>query len=143
MSLEYPDGFQFEKHNKKPICGVVSVAICAGVSLEVARATLRADYIRRGGQRFRGGTNQAQRGRALSLLGVQFETHTLVGKMNLRNWYAKYGKPGVLYSVRVTGHVVTVKDGMVIDQHRHKPIWEHKSGGKMVSQWFVILGKGW
>ena len=129
-------------HSKKPICGVLAVALCAGVSYDVARDACRRSMAE-GRQRFGGRTHHKQRIKALSSLAVKFVDLTFNGNITLGNWVASYAVPGALYMVNVTGHVVAIRDGFVIDQFSRCHISQHTSRRKQVKNITRITGKGW
>jgi hypothetical protein len=142
--MNYPEGFSRAELSRKPICGVLSVALCANVSYPVAHAACKRAMNALGvGLRFRGRTYQVQREHALASLAVRFEKETLGLGETLGHWVAKYAVPGVAYMVCVRGHVVTVRDGIIVDQNANLPAIMHPSRRKFVTRITRITGKGW
>lgn len=108
-------------------CGVIAVALMAGVTHADALAALKIDP--KGGEGFtRTGrrksnlysTCQWQRVKALEGLGLTVEQPVHRTDCRPRHrlaWWAKRLAWGRNYMVRVNKHVVVVRDGLVYDQH--------------------------
>ncbi len=107
MSIEYPNGFSQPEMSRKPICGVLAIAICASVDYPVAHAACKRHMPNK---RFRGSTWPSQQLKALDDLAVRY-VQVLVEGWRLRDLIRERFEPGVLYMVTVPGHVVTVRDG--------------------------------
>lgn len=116
-------------------CGVLSIAMCANVSFEKAWAACR---MRKGSK---GGTTHYQRVQALKALGVRFEEPALYARkaVTLRTFVRDWTVPGVTYSITLAGHVVTVQDGIVMDQQSVKPAADHWCRNKRVKRAIKIL----
>ncbi|MBA4172813.1 MAG: hypothetical protein C0511_09215 [Hyphomicrobium sp.] len=133
-------------------CGVLATAIFGGRSFLVAWDSLKACQPRPG--RWKGATNRLQRERVLRAWGVEFrsilhvtrnEYAFLKGRSMLACYDAtlprcsvatfarKYAKPGVTYMLRVRRHVVTLRDGIVIDQGRAAPADQHPEGKRLIT----------
>jgi len=107
--IDYPDGYQ-----PGPICGVLSTAICAGVSFYAAHAWFKA----RKGAKWKGSTTVSVRDEALKHFGVKFETKRWTRpRPTVKTFAAKHAAKGATYMLRVRGHVVTLRNGWVLDQH--------------------------
>lgn len=142
--MDYPVGFDHSKYSRKPICGVLSVAIIANVSFDVAHAALKnaMKVCLPHRKRFGGSINLAMYNLALDGLAVKYVRKNVVGTLRLSRFAQVYAKPGVLYAVRVPGHIMTMRDGMVIDQHKHLH-WSQLKSDRKVTHYYEILGKGW
>ncbi len=121
-------------------CGVLAVAICAGVSFEKAKEACR---LRKGSK---GGTSHAQREEALKRLGVSFESrahghHSFakIKTMKVSTFARDWTVPGAVYMLRVSHHVVTVRDGIVMDQNGVSPAATHWTRNKIVTRSTRIL----
>lgn len=142
--LEYPVGFDQERMSRKPICGVLAMAIVANVSFDVARATLKDllhelyPYRRR----FGGAISLAMFERAMKRLAVRYDKREVVGNLRVSRFAQVCAKPGVLYAVRVPDHLITMRDGMVLDQAKHCH-WSELKSNRKVTHYYEILGKGW
>jgi hypothetical protein len=92
-------------------CGIVSVATLAGTSYRDAESV----FISLCGRR--NFTSVWQRLDALAHMGVRVEEemHYRV-KPTLRHWLTTTYDPSCNYSVTITGHVVTIKDDLMLDQ---------------------------
>lgn len=132
-------------------CGVLATAILAGVPFEEAWRTLAPYYAGRK-RKWTGGTHHIHRKAALETLGVpcKHRQHVTAGDLqwfrmvNAPGWEdclprcsvetfaRRYAKPGVTYMVCVSRHVVTVRDGIVIDQTQAAPASQHHSRRQLV-----------
>jgi hypothetical protein len=124
--MQYPADFTADL-KRKPICGVLSIAIIAGVSFAKATETVKKNlmpYQKRHG----GKTSHEQRLKCLDVLGVKYREVVLgVRRRNLRTSIALYCKPGKTYMINTTSHVVTVKNNIVCDQVEVTNIDKHGS----------------
>lgn len=129
MELALPADFK-----KGPCCGVVAVAVVAGISQSKAEQLLRAEvpasHATGRRRRFTGGTNKDQRSRVLTKLGIKhhgFYPFVKLGMktVNLTTYVTKWCAPGRTYMIITNRHVVTVRDGAVCDQSGVAPVWKH------------------
>jgi hypothetical protein len=97
-----------------PNCGVTAVAIAAGVSLDEAMAVIRK--IKGKSRRWKGGTLHKDRILALEHFKVAHKAYSLKDRRKLYTWARDRAEPGKLYMLRVTGHVILLKDGWCMDQ---------------------------
>lgn len=143
--MDYPEGFFSSYHSQKPICGVLAVALAAGVTYDVAndqcKQAMKDLYPSR--QRFGGKTSTAQRELAMKRLGVKFERTNIVGQKPRLIDAVKDFEPGVIYHVVTPKHVQTIKDGVLIDQGKREPVALCPQAKKRVSEITKIVGKGW
>lgn len=142
--MEYPEGFDTTA-KRRGNCGVLATAICAGVSYQVAWAALKRNLHLLGRDRQRMGvrTNHCQRLAAMRELAVKF-TEIDAGSVTVKQfaqWAAKYDH-NETYMLRVKGHVVTLKNGMIIDQRICIP-WQQYNKRKPILNAVRIDGKGW
>jgi hypothetical protein len=119
--LSFPDGYQ-----RGPNCGVLAVAVCSGKPYADCEAALRLPG------NWKGGTRQADRERVLRAFGVRFDTCANPPRRTLLHFVRCHAEPNTLYKVRVTGHVVTVLNGMVFDQRGAVPVASCISRRKIV-----------
>lgn len=143
--MEYPEGFFSSYHSQKPICGVLAVALAAGVTYDVAneacKQAMKDLYPTR--QRFGGKTSTAQRELAMKRLGVKFERTNYASKAPKLIDVIADLEPGVIYHIVTPKHVQTVRDGILIDQGRALPVALCPQAKKRVREVTKILGKGW
>ena len=143
--FEYPDGFFSSYHSQKPICGVLAVAIAAGVTYDVACQTLTdaMKIVHPNRQRFGGKTTAPQQSLALKMLGVKFEETVITAKKPKLIDVVKTFEPGITYLVTTPKHISAVRDGYLIDQGRLQRIELVSFARKHVSLIRKITGKGW
>lgn len=142
--IDYPCGFDASVHSKKPICGVLAVALCAGVSYPVAHAACKASMkALKLGVRFGGRTWLTQIEHSLKGLAVRFAKYRVHDNPTVGFFAAHRAEPGVTYLLRVKGHFVTLRDGMLIDQISNAPWQLHKTHRRHVTHYLRIDGKGW
>lgn len=142
MTVEYPAGFDQTKLFKKPICGILAVAIAANVSYPVAYAACKRNLPTHA-KRFGGKTWKEQRDKALSQLGIAHKTMYEPHRLSVMLFCARYAEPGKTYILEVRGHVMTFKDGYIIDQVRVVP-WQSYSHPRIKLQRVIeITGSAW
>lgn len=145
QAFQYPEGFFSSYHSQKPICGVLAVAIAAGVTYDVACQTLtdslKVCHPQR--QRFGGKTTIPQRNHALKALGVKFEETAIVAKKPRLIDAVKDFEPGFIYLVVTPKHVQAIRDGYLIDQGRLQRVELCPQAKKRVSNILKVTGKGW
>jgi len=143
--MEYPEAFYHSYHSQKPICGVLAVAIAAGVTYDVAseacKQAMKDIYPNR--QRFGGKTTTPQRELAMKRLGVKFERTNFETKKPKFIDVVRDFEPGVMYHVVTPKHIQTVLDGFVIDQGKRERVEAWHSANKRVREVTKIVGKGW
>jgi hypothetical protein len=121
-------------------CGVVAVAACAGVPYATAWDRLKCITARRTrGRTWTGGTFYHERTVALAELGVDYTVHHLGRGMLFRTWARTQAKPGVTYMVTITGHVVTYRDGVFMDQSGSGPVETSSVGRKRMRSVLQIM----
>lgn len=153
----YPDGYAAPQ--RKPHCGVLSTAICAGVTFETAWDTIGA--IRKPSRKpWDGRTFNCDRQEALRRLGVTFTQRVYFPAKHLRGLCREYcdrqgfaercslltfarrhAKPGVTYMIQIARHVVTLRDGIAVDQGSAVPVGEHWCAKRMLQTTLEITGK--
>jgi hypothetical protein len=144
----YPEGFDATAMKKKPICGVLAVAIAAGVSYPVAHAACkRAMHKLDLGKRFRGATFWRQRAEALKGFGVRFTVFDVkaVGHMSVIEFCAdRYAyEPEAVYMIDIRGHTMILRQGCIIDQSNYIPWQSYAHPRVRVKRAVRIDGKGW
>lgn len=143
--IDRPEGF-IDAYANRGVCGVVATAIAAGVSYEVAKATLKKAmhslYPDR--QRMRGATTYAQRKLALSWLAVIYSEHVEFLGMSVES-FAKYNsKPNVTYMICFKGHVFTLRNGIICDQSYNGPVENWYRSKRQINRPVIeIEGVGW
>lgn len=143
--MEYPVGFDQATYRKKPICGVLAMAMVCEVSWQVAHAACRQAMIdvNPHRKRFGGITNLEQLELVMSRQAVKFQKHDMTGKriLRLHDFVCYYSKPDITYLVRTPGHIMTVRNHCVVDQARSCNFLLRKN--TKVTHWYEITGKGW
>lgn len=116
MSVSAPDDrFWRSDLVRAPNCGVTAVAIAAGVPIDQAMEVVRK--IKGKSRRWKGSTKHNDRILALEHFKVPHRHYALHDKRRLYTWVRDRAEPGQLYLLRITGHVLLVKDGWCMDQH--------------------------
>jgi uncharacterized protein YbcV (DUF1398 family) len=123
--LKYPADFT-EELKKKPICGVLSVAMVADVSFKQATHAIAKNLMPHQ-KRHGGKTYHEQRCNALKDLGVHYKEIPVNARMTLARAIGYYCQPGKTYMITTSSHVVTVKDSRVADQVEIASIKLHAS----------------
>ncbi|HYH16117.1 MAG TPA: hypothetical protein VD794_12900 [Flavisolibacter sp.] len=140
--MEYPDGFDKTKLRNKPICGILAVAIAAGVSYPVAYQTLRTVFHEKKlGSRFRGTTWQGQQLAALDRLAVKYRVFQF--DKSVMKFCELHQDDGFIYLISIKGHIMTFKNGFIIDQHFCAPWQEYAHPRMKIKRVVKIVGKGW
>lgn len=121
----------------QPNCGVVAVAVAAGVSVDEAMAYFRCLLKKNG--RWKGGTKHKDRIRALEHFGVKHRSYELRDKRRLETWIRDRAELGALYMLRVTGHVVLLRDGWVLDQGGLFRIETHRSRKQLLTHVVEVM----
>lgn len=123
--MNYPSDFTYEL-SKKPICGVLSVAMIAGCTFAEATKAIKNNMMpwqkRHGGK-----TNHEQRLGALKELGVKFIDHEVTSRKTLARVIEDIMFTGKTYMINMSSHVVTYKNGEVADQYEISHIRDHGS----------------
>lgn len=111
---------------RMPVCGVVAVAVAAGVSFATAWGLLGqlhdADvrgFRDKGNRRrvWRGETTFTDRACALFSLGVRWRHELMNVPTKFFVWDRDVARPGVTYVVSLGRHVVVYRDGLTLDQN--------------------------
>lgn len=106
-----------------PICGVFAVALAAGVPTDAAY-TVIAGY-RKAPARWKGRTHRKDRMKALKHFGVTAKP--IYAPPETVRRFAEYrARPGVHYMIEVAGHIMTLKDGVLMDQSQVEHYSTHK-----------------
>ena len=114
---------------RKPICGVLAVAVAANTTFAKATFAIKSNMLSHQ-KRHGGKTYHEQRIGALKQLGVDFHD-TTVDKITLNRFITSVAKPNTLYMINVTGHVILYNDGKVLDQ-RGLVNWEDYPNKKQI-----------
>jgi hypothetical protein len=128
-----PGGFMFRLDlppgsERRPICGVVALAIATGRPFDEIRARIKKDKP----ARWRGITHYADYWRTLQHYGIKYTTSYHKGGRTLKDWCALVADPGKLYLVRTRGHMQVVCGGMVTDQRGTVTPGQHWGSDKVV-----------
>lgn len=110
---------------RAPICGVVAISMAANIPFAQAWELIKLRVP--SPNRWRGRTTLKQRVRLLDVLDVPYREVWLPRRMTLKTFVEKYTRRDVTYKVTVTGHVVTVRNNAVADQHGVFNILLHRS----------------
>ena len=106
-----------------PICGVFAVALAAGVPTDQAY-TVMAAY-RKCPARWKGRTHRKDRMKALAHFGVRTKA-AYAPPETVQRFAATRARPGVHYMIEVAGHIMTLKDGVLMDQNQVEHVTGHK-----------------
>lgn len=112
--MQYPKDFTSELR-RKPICGVLSVAMIAGTTFANATKAIKDNMLPHQ-KRHGGKTYVEQRCGALRQLGIGYREIKVEGRQTLRNVIRNYCRPGRTYMITTSQHVITYRDGEVADQ---------------------------
>jgi hypothetical protein len=104
-----------------PCCGIFAGALISGYEPQEVFDAYKAVYKKTGG--WKGSTNR----KALvdliqSEFGVKLKQLDGLDYMTVRNFHFKYAKPSATYLVYVTGHVMVINKGRLIDQWHCEPV---------------------
>lgn len=141
----YPEGFDATQDKNRPICGVLAVAIAAGVSFDVAFAACKRNMPKHR-QRMRGSTYKEQRDAALKELGVKFNARFRcndIHTFSVLQFCEMHANDGFVYLLEVRGHVMTFRDGCIIDQGKYIPWQSYAKPRIKLKRVVKIIGKGW
>lgn len=119
MRSTMTDGLSLPEDNcaTGPNCGVTAVAIAAGISFAQAW-----DLLRNGrNANWKGRTNEAERNKALTALGVKLVPVGIGRRASLKT-VARLLNPDHRYLVRTTGHVQILGGGLMVDQRGARPV---------------------
>lgn len=122
MTLQLPPDVPTQR---APICGVVAISMAANIPFTQAWELTKLRMA--SPSRWRGRTTLKQRVRLLDVLDVPYEEIKLTRRMTLKTFVEKHTRRDVTYKVTVTGHVVTVRNNAVADQHGVFNILLHRS----------------
>lgn len=112
-----------------PNCGITAIAVFTGRPFADIKPMFERFHKRPGA--WKGGTTRSQRHEVLRELGVRFERAVINRRVTLAT-AARMLPPGRLYMVTVTGHVVTLKDGIISDQLGPRKLAGDRCGRKFV-----------
>ena len=131
-------------------CGILATAIFAGRTFQQAWDALHLEipFAWKRSGRWKGKTNHGQRMAVLERWNVPHRVTPHVSKGSLAflpeglgylprcsvaTFAARHAKPGVTYMLRVSGHVVTLRDGIVIDQSAAAPAACHRAARSLIT----------
>ena len=112
----YPTDFT-DDLRRKPICGVLAIAVAAGTSFAQATEAVKQNLLPHQ-KRHGGKTYHEQRLGALDTLGVKYVELPKPPKMTLARWYTEHAYLNKHYMVMTSAHIVTVKNGVLMDQQQ-------------------------
>lgn len=143
--MEYPKGYV----KGLPNCGIVAIAAITGQEYDEVWEWFRKRNKRPG--QWRGTTYIRDYLDALHYFGKTESRAIFEGRKNARNlgeqrpmplhywvriYSAKY--PGKKFLVSSCNHTMAVEDGIVLDQSGIKPVNEHKSKGRRVTNAWIV-----
>jgi len=144
--LVYPEDMIFGRGN----CGLLAMAICSGRSLAETTQWFRYYGNLRGtpktnsqGRAFKGNwkgtTFHVTYSQYLNSKWVRHTHMQHLGNATVNRFANEYARPGVLYAIRFTGHVMTLKDGFLCDQKQNCRVELHRYRKMMVTNTWEIL----
>lgn len=115
-----------EARAEMPCCGVLATAVFAGAPFnEVWKAF---ELLQKRPNKWKGSTYDWQRRKVLKDLGVNFKEYNKDGDGVTVGTFAGWmAKPGVMYCLGLSSHVVTLCDGIVTDQTASCHYSEHRN----------------
>jgi hypothetical protein len=140
MPIEYPAGFDSARDRKRPICGILAVALGADVSFDVAFQACKRNMPKHR-QRMRGSTYKEQRDQCLKDFGVKFEV--ILTNRSVMEFCQYHENDGFTYLIEIRKHVMTFRNGHLIDQAINIPWRQYHHPRIGVVRAIKILGKGW
>ena len=115
-----------EARAEMPCCGVLATSVFAGAPFPEVWNRLQAMQKRKGA--WKGSTYDWQRRKVLDDLGVTFIEKNAIGHgVSVATFAGWYAKPGVMYCLNLSAHVVTLCDGIVTDQTAACHYTEHRN----------------
>lgn len=129
--MNYPVDFT-EDMRKQGICGVLAIAVASNRSMKQAHEACARNLMPHQKRHVKR-TYDEQIIASILGFGKSVE-HLEVARQNLRSWVSRCARPGEHYLVFVSGHVLTVKNGLVLDQHSYAPVDEHPSRRQFVQR---------
>lgn len=120
-----------------PNCGVTAVAVIARVPIAEAHEVIRK--IKGVSRRWRGGTSHADRIDALHHYGVPHTVYRLKDRRRLATWVRDRAEPGKTYMLRITGHVLVLRDGWCMDQKGARHISVYPFGKSLLTHVVEVL----
>lgn len=118
--MNYPSDWKSE-YSKKPICGVLSVATCAGITFDEATKAIKAN-LQPWQKRHGGKTYHEQRVAALRSLGKEVIVTDVVGRVTLGRVLREFDfKLDTYYMIMLSTHIVTLHNGWIQDQYELSP----------------------
>lgn len=135
LPIQYPENMV----RGLPNCGVVAMAICAGVPLDKATEWFRVKQM--ANRNWKGSTRAIHYPEFLRVHGVWFN-HVSYDRNRIRtigDFAAWQAKPGVLYAIRSAGHMMVCRDGYIADQHHIVKVEDHwKRNARLKDHWEII-----
>lgn len=134
--LAYPPDMVFGLGN----CGLVGLAICTGSTLAEVTEWYRRTYRPRGN--WKGSTRTAQSIAWFAIRGI-WVRHTSYAKDRVRTvgdfaeWHCVHD--GTFYMIRTRGHIMTARNGWLIDQNGCAPASSHVNRNKRVLDSWEVL----
>lgn len=138
--MKFPEDWT-EELARKPICGVLAVAVIANTTFAKATLAIKSNMLPQQ-KRHGGKTYHTQRLGALDQLGVEYKDQ--IWDLTLNQFITKHAKPNTLYMINITGHVVLYKNDLILDQrgviswtdfpNKRKKI---KNVTRIISKWYV------
>jgi len=129
--MQYPTDFTPEMR-KQGICGVLAIAVASRVTMTDAHAACDRNKMPHQKRHVRA-TYDEQIFACLREFGRTL-TEVPVLKQNLRRWVDQCSQPNRTYLVFVSGHVLLVKNDMVLDQVECAHYEDHSAKRRFVTR---------
>lgn len=144
--LVYPDDMIFGRGN----CGLLAMAICSGRSLAETTQWFRyygnlRNTPKTNSQGFafkgnwKGTTYHATYSQYLNSKWVKHSHIKHLGNVTINRFANYIARPGLLYAIRIRGHILTLKDGFLCDQKQNCLVAEHRCRKKRITDTWEIL----
>lgn len=134
--MQYPSDFT-EEMRKQGICGVLAIAVAAGVTMAEAHDACKRNLTPEQKRHVRR-TFDPQIAAALRDLGKEVTDYPIARRQTLRGWVADQMPPYETLLVFVSGHVMVVRDGLVLDQVACDFTPAHPASRRFVTQVWKI-----
>lgn len=143
--MEYPLGFKSGMGN----CGIVAIAAATGATYDDVWEWFRVRNNRPG--QWRGSTSPRDYMAAFSNFSKNESRKIFEGRVSnkkpgqqrpipLHYWASIYNRkfPGATFVLSSTNHTMMLKDGILLDNWEIKPVNEHKSRGRRITDAWII-----
>jgi hypothetical protein len=137
--LSWPADFDWALDKRRPLCGLLALAIVCDITIKKATADYQHVIGKTKRSSWKGYTQHKHYADVIKHNWKRCEWRKVPEKPILRVWVDRCTVKGRTYLVRVSGHVMVVKDGWVVDQWHRAPAGEHRAKRRFVTDIWEIL----